>query len=145
MKEIEVGCAIIEKDGKILIAQRLPGTFLGGYWEFPGGKKHADESMEACVVREVWEELRLKVRVREFLRTDSYRYPEKIIHLYFYLCDWTSGRGVKEDVRDFRWVDPEELHNFRFPVGDDNMINELILKRNIYFGRSVRNLFLLRP
>lgn len=143
MKEIEVGCAVVEKDGKVLIAQRLPGTFLGGYWEFPGGKRHAQESMEECLVREVWEELRMKIRVREFLRKDTYRYPGKIIHLYFYLCGWTGGAGVREEVLNFKWVEPREFHNFRFPVGDDNMINDLILKRNLYFGRSVRNLFVL--
>ena len=143
-KEIEVGCAIIERKGKTLIAQRKPGSFLGGFWEFPGGKRHAEESIEDCVVREVYEELRIQVRVREFLRSDSYRYPEKIIHLFFYLCDWVSGEGVKEDVLDFRWVDPLELPQFRFPVGDDNMINELIIKRSVYFGPSVRNLFVLK-
>ncbi len=142
LKEIEVGCAIVEKNGKILIAQRKPGTFLGGFWEFPGGKRKSEESMEECIVREVQEELRIQVRVREFLRSDSYRYPEKMIHLFFYLCDWVSGDCVKEDVLDFRWVDPLELPNFRFPVGDDNMINDLILKRNLYFGPSVRNKFL---
>ena len=144
MREIEVGCAIVEKDGKILIAQRKPGSFLGGFWEFPGGKREKDESMEDCLVREIREELGIAIRPREFLRSDRYQYPEKIIHLYFYLCDWISGIPQKIDCLDFRWIFPEELRNFSFPVGDENMINELIAKKHFYFGRNVRNLFSLK-
>ena len=144
MKEIEVGCAIIEKDGKILITQRQPGSFLGGFWEFPGGKREAGESMEECLVREIREEVALEICPREFLQTDSYQYPEKIIHLYFYLCDWISGNPLKIECMDFRWVLPDEMRSFKFPVGDDNMINELIAKKNFYFGRNVRNLFIMK-
>lgn len=144
MKEIKVGCAIIEKDGKILITQRKPGSFLGGFWEFPGGKLECDETMEQCLVREIREELGIEIRPREFLQTDSYQYPEKIIHLYFYLCDWISGIPQKIDCLDFRWILPDEMRQFKFPVGDDNVINTLIAKKSYYFGKNVRNHFVIR-
>jgi len=53
LKEIEVGCAVIYRRGKLLISQRRPGDSLGGYWEFPGGKRDGDETFEACIAREV--------------------------------------------------------------------------------------------
>lgn len=141
MRTLDVACAIIEKEGKVLIAQRLPGDSLGGYWEFPGGKVRDGERIEQCLVREVREELGIKVRLREFLRKDSYRYPEKFVNLYFFLCDWVEGRPSRQDCLDFRWADPEEFRRYRFPLGDDAMINDLILKKNVYFGKSVRNRF----
>ncbi|MSR78516.1 MAG: 8-oxo-dGTP diphosphatase MutT [Candidatus Omnitrophica bacterium] len=134
MREIEVGCAIVEKNGKILIAQRKPDSFLGGCWEFPGGKREPGETMENCVVREIREELGIEIRTRELLRNDSFHYPQKIVHLSFYLCDWVSGTAQKIDCQDFRWVDPDELKEYTFPIGDENMLSELIAKKHIYFG-----------
>ncbi len=134
MSEIEVGCAIIVKNGKLLIAQRKPGTHLGGFWEFPGGKRHDGEEMEQCLVREVREELGVLIRPRELLRRTDYAYPEKNVTLFFWLCDWVSGKPERLDCRDFRWVMPEELRCFKFPLGDDAILNELIRKKTYYFG-----------
>lgn len=138
-KSVEVACAIIEKDGLLLIAQRKPGSFLGGLWEFPGGKKKEGETLEQCLVREIQEELRIQIRPREFLRKDQYRYPAKLIHLYFYLCDWVSGVPVKADCLNFKWIKPKDLRKHSFPIGDDAMIQDLIAKEKFYFGNSVRN------
>ena len=64
---IEVGCAVILRDGKLLVAQRNEGDTCGGYWEFPGGKKEAGESLEECLVREVREELAVEIRPRKLI------------------------------------------------------------------------------
>lgn len=129
MNKIEVGCAIIIKEGKILIAQRKPGAHLGGFWEFPGGKCRDGEGMERCLVREVEEELGVTVRLRALLRRTEYAYPDRTVLLHFWLCDWRAGKPERLDCRDFRWVAPEELRCFRFPLGDDAILNELIRKK----------------
>jgi 8-oxo-dGTP diphosphatase len=133
MIKIEVGCAIIRKDGKILIAQRKPDVHLGGYWEFPGGKMEACESLEACLIREVDEELGIKIQPSKLIQKAEHPYPEKIIVLYFYLCDWVSGNPTKKDCEDFRWIEPHELRDFKFPPADAEMIEELINKKDDYF------------
>ncbi len=131
---IEVGCAIIGKEGKLLIAQRKPADHLGGYWEFPGGKREANETMEQCLKREVLEELGVLIRPRQFIRRRDCEYPARKISLHFYFCDWVKGEPERLDCLDFRWVTPEELRNFRFPPADDEMIDELIRKKEAYFG-----------
>ena len=135
MSVMEVGCAVIAKSGKLLIAQRKPGAHLGGFWEFPGGKRYDHENMEACLIREVHEELGIWIRPRQFLRKTEHAYPDKNVALYFYLCDWVSGRPVRRDCLNFQWVEPVELRRFRFPLGDDVILNELIRKRIYYFNR----------
>lgn len=139
MNLMEVGCAIIRRGGRLLIAQRKPGAHLGGFWEFPGGKRQGDETMAECLVREVFEELGIEIRPREFLCRTNYEYPEKRVALYFYLCDWTAGRPVRRGCRDFRWVAPEELRRFRFPLGDDLILNELIRKKSYFFKDGVKS------
>jgi mutator protein MutT len=135
MKILEVGCAIIEKNGRLLIAQRKPGTHLGGYWEFPGGKCCSDETLESCLVREVKEELGIEIRLRKFLRKTQYVYPNRIVILNFCLCDWVGGAAARHDCLDFRWVEPTDLLHYRFPPADREMINELICKRTFYLNR----------
>ena len=138
-KVIEVGCAIIRGnrgDGKeqhILIAQRHPGAFLGGYWEFPGGKIEAHETVEECLVREIQEELGVQIRPVQLFCIQDHAYPGKTVRLHFYFCDWISGAPVRRDCHDFRWVRPEEMKNFNFIPADTEIINELIRERKRYF------------
>ena len=132
--EIDVGCAIIRKKGKILIAQRGPGGHLEGCWEFPGGKQEKGETIEDCLIREAHEELDVQIIPRKFFRKKKHVYPEKKITLHFFLCDWVSGRPKKKDCADFKWISPEELGGFEFPPADDEIIEELIQKKKIYFG-----------
>src|SRR3989338_9091642 len=118
-KPVEEGCAIIRARQKgaptrILIAQRKPEVFLGGYWEFPGGKIEDGESVQDCLAREVYEELGFRVRAAGLFRIQAHVYPEKTVRLHFYFCDWVSGQAVKADCQDFRWVLPEEMKNYDF-------------------------------
>ena len=135
-KEIEVGCAIIHKKGKILIAQRLPGDSFGGLWEFPGGKREADESMEGCLVREVREELALEIIPTKFLCRSTHPYIDKTIHLFFYICEWVTGHPVRHECFDFKWLSRDELMNHQFPRGDLEILKELKTHWHSYFQRD---------
>jgi len=140
MQTIQVGCAIIIKGERLLIAQRKPGDSFGGYWEFPGGKQNDTEDMATCLKREVKEELAIEIRPRFFLENSTYEYPDKTIVLHFYLCDWVRGTPLKHDCHDFRWIFPEELRLFRLLPGDTDIMNKLILMKWTYlrdrtFGR----------
>lgn len=134
IKKIEVGCGIIHRAGKILIAQRLPGRNYGGYWEFPGGKLDPGETLEQALVREIMEELGILVKPKQILAEATHPYPEFEFALSFVLCEWVSGKPVKHGCFDFRWVEPEELRNFRFPPADTDLINDLIRKKRYYLG-----------
>ena len=135
---VEVACAIIRarKAGEetfLLIAQRKLEDFLGGYWEFPGGKIEGCESVKECLVREVYEELGVCIRPAEFFCHKEHVYPEKTVRLHFYFCDWVSGVPAKRDCLDFCWVRPEEMKNYNFIPADTEIINELIRGKEKYF------------
>ncbi len=130
---MNVGCAIIRKKDQLLIAQRRPDDHLGGYWEFPGGKKRRQETFEECLSREVKEELDIVIVPAKFFRKIEHHYPEKTLALWFYLCDWKSGEPVCIDCSDFRWIFPEALKEFKFPPADDEIIEELIRNKSKYF------------
>ncbi len=135
MNPLEVGCAIIRHKGKLLIAQRKPGDSYAGFWEFPGGKKRSSETLEACLVREVQEELGIRVRPVELVLNQLYQYPRgRKIRLYFYLCDYDFGTPVCHDCYAIRWIQPEEMRRFLFLPADIEVINRLIARRHFYFG-----------
>ena len=136
-RRVYVGCALIVRGKELLIAQRKPGSNLAGCWEFPGGKREKDETLEDCLIREVWEELGVCIRPRKLIRQEVHEMPDRFLDLYFYVCDWVSGKPVKKDCQDFRWVLPEELVKFTFPPADGALIQELIKKKKFYLGRSV--------
>lgn len=130
---IEVGCALIIRGKHLLIAQRKPGGQWGGYWEFPGGKREPGESIEACLAREVQEELGVLVNPRELLTVKFHPYPGRRLKLFFYFCRWLRGEPQRLDCLDFRWALPEELYGFNFLPGDRDIIRELNIKKRFYF------------
>ena len=130
---LEVGCAIIERQGFLLIAQRHDADHLGGYWEFPGGKKEAGETLEECLVREVLEELGVIIKPRCKVREIVHTYPERDLHLVFWLCDWQSNEPQKIDCQNFCWILPAQLKEFKFPPADDELIEDLLANQGSYF------------
>ncbi len=133
---IDVGCAIIRKGQQILIAQRKPEDHLGGYWEFPGGKKNSQETLEACLIREVMEELGIAILPIQLLETKDVSTSERILRLHFYLCHWQTGEPRKIECQDFRFIFPHELKAFRFPPADDALIERLIQDQKLFWPES---------
>jgi len=122
---IEVSAALIFRDGKLLITQRHANSHLGGLWEFPGGKREDAETFEQCLVREIREELGLKISVGELFAEVAHDYPEKSVHLKFFTCKILSGEPQPLGCAAFRWVDKMELPRFDFPAADARLLAKL--------------------
>jgi 8-oxo-dGTP diphosphatase len=84
---IPVLAAVIEREGRVLVTRRLEGSHLSGYWEFPGGKCDPDETHEACLARELREELGVEARIGPELLVTEHAYPEKTVRLHFRRCE----------------------------------------------------------
>jgi len=134
LREIEVGCAVIYRQGKLLVGQRRPGDSLGGYWEFPGGKRNADETFEQCIEREVFEELAVRVNAKRLIKAVTHDFLNRRIHLRFYVCDFLSGEPVLHECMAARWVALEDLKNYMFPPADRDLLTELVERRLYFFG-----------
>lgn len=121
---IVVTAAVVTRDDAFLVTRRQAGVHLEGYWEFPGGKCEAGESLSECLGREMREELDTGVRAgREILRTE-HAYPERIVELHFIQCE------LLKDPRpllgqEMKWVSRQDLRSLRFPPADDELIDLL--------------------
>jgi mutator protein MutT len=122
---IEVAAAVVFREGRLLITQRPPGSHLGGLWEFPGGKREAEESFEACLARELREELGAEFEVLEELESITHEYPEKRVHLRFFRCRWLGREPRPLGCHAFAWVRLEELDGYRFPAADQGLLERL--------------------
>jgi 8-oxo-dGTP diphosphatase len=122
---IEVSAGLVWRDGRLLIAQRKAGTHLGGLWEFPGGKRHPDETWEACLARELREELAIDVQVHGLFFEVRHTYPDKTIHLRFFECSLIRGEPQPIDCAACKWVTHEELGAHEFPAADAALIGRL--------------------
>src|ERR1700722_3129417 len=122
---IEVSAALIFREGKLLIAQRHAKSHLGGLWEFPGGKRESDETFEACLVREIREELGVEISVGEMVEEINHEYPEKSVRLKFFRCELISGEPQAIDCAAVRWVEKGELGDFEFPAAEEGLLGEL--------------------
>lgn len=121
---IEVVAAVIERDGRILIARRPAASHLGGLWEFPGGKRYPGESPEAALVREIREELDAAVAVGELLDTVDWAYPDKTVRLSFFRCA-LEGDARPAEGQEIAWVKPAELSAYEFPPADAGLVGRL--------------------
>ncbi len=124
-KRIKVTAAVIWQDGKILITQRPEGTHLEGFWEFPGGKKEEAETLEECIVREIKEELGIRIRPEKLLLTVNHEYETKIVDLHVFECSHIDGTPTPLEGQDMRWVRPDELSAYTFPPPDLKILDFL--------------------
>lgn len=123
-----VGAAVVERDGCYLVTERQKGTHLEGYWEFPGGKCEPGESVEACLRRELVEELGTDADVRHEILTVVHTYPERTIELHFLACRLLAEPQPRLG-QQMRWVPRAELAMLRFPPADDELIALLLQQR----------------
>ena len=121
---------VINAVGDVLIDQRLEEGLLGGMWEFPGGKQEPGEPIEACIARELMEELGIVVSVGEALITLDHAYSHKKLQFVVHLCDWCSGDPKPLASQQVRWVRPEQLKDYPFPAANARIIDALLGRLN---------------
>lgn len=106
---VDVTCGLIERDGRLLVAQRPPGKALAGKWEFPGGKVEPGESPEACLARELFEELGVQVEVGVALAPAAHAYGTRVIRLLPFICRIRAGEPVAHEHSALRWCTIDEI------------------------------------
>jgi A/G-specific adenine glycosylase len=121
----DVAVGIIRRGKRLLIDRRKPEGLLGGLWEFPGGKRKEDESLEACLAREIGEELGIRVKVLCPLMSVPHAYTHFRITLHVYECRYVSGRPRAIGCAEWRWVRPDELDRYAFPSANRKVIEAL--------------------
>lgn len=118
---IVVAAAIVERDGRFLMARRLKGTHLEGLWEFPGGKADPGETLEACLVRELQEELGVGSTVQSLRWSTAHDYPDRRVELHFYDCA-IHGEPQPRLGQELRWVSASELATLPVPEADAGLV-----------------------
>ena len=122
---VVVLAAVVEREGRFLVARRLSGTHLAGLWEFPGGKCEPSETHEACLSRELLEELGVASTIgREIVVTD-HAYAERTVRLHFRRCT-IAGEPRPLLGQELRWVSREELKALELPEADAELVNILV-------------------
>ena len=105
-----------------MITRRPKGSHLAGFWEFPGGKQEAGESLEQCLEREIMEELGVAVKADELLLEIDHDYDMKSISLHLFQCSRLIGEPRPLGCAEMRWVSPQDLDQYNLPPPDLQMI-----------------------
>lgn len=114
-----VVAALIEKDGKYLIAKRNHGNSeTNNKWEFPGGKVEIGESEEEAIEREIREEFEMEVKAIKFVNNCIWEYPERIIDLRLYECKYISGEFHLHDHSEYRYVEKKDFLSYTMCPAD---------------------------
>jgi len=121
-----IGVAVIWNEaGKILIDKRRKQGLHGGFWEFPGGKIEPGETIEACIKREIMEELGIVIEVGESLMTIEHDYTKFTITLNVHHSHYVSGEPQTIECDEIRWVTLDEIDQFTFPKANEQIIATL--------------------
>ena len=121
-------CALIDPDGRVLIAQRQPGKAMAGLWEFPGGKVETGERPEQTLIRELREELGIVVKEECLAPLTFASHPYADFHLLMplYICRRWEGIVVPREGQSLRWVPARRLRELAMPPADAPLIPHLL-------------------
>lgn len=122
-----VACALLDVDGRVLLAQRPKHKALGGLWEFPGGKLETGETPEACLIRELREELGIDVTAACLapLSFASHGYADFHLLMPLYICRKWQGVCQPLEGQQLTWVRPARLRDYPMPPADEPLIAHL--------------------
>jgi 8-oxo-dGTP diphosphatase len=124
MTTIVVTAAVIERDDRLLVTRRPEGTHLEGYWEFPGGKCDPGETHEACLARELREELGASAAVGAEILCVTHAYPDRTVELHFFKCRLTT-EPIPQMGQEMQWVAREQLGSLTLPPADAELVDLL--------------------
>jgi len=124
---IQVSCAIIINPfDQVLVTQRSAHMPLHLKWEFPGGKIEENETAEACLIREIKEELNIEIQITGSLPPNDYQYPDKLIRLIPFICRQKDGELVLKEHADYKWVDTKDLLDLDWAEADLGVVEEYL-------------------
>ena len=125
---VVVACALVDPDNRVLIARRPEGKAMAGLWEFPGGKLEADETPEACLIRELHEELGVTTwqSCLAPLTFASHAYDDFHLLMPLYVCRKWQGPAIAREHAALKWVRANRLREFPMPAADEPLIPALI-------------------
>ena len=129
-KSRQVVAAVIEKDGKVLVARRKPGLAAGGMWEFPGGKVEDGETAEKCLERELEEELGVRTRVGKLLCSVPFSGTTGAFDLLAFRAELLSDSFVLTDHDEIRWQTPGDMEETLFSKPDRPVVRMLAGRRD---------------
>ena len=121
-------CALIDADGRVLLAQRPQGKPMAGLWEFPGGKVEAGERPEDTLIRELAEELGITVKEACLapLTFASHSYPDFHLLMPLYVCRRWEGMVTAKEGQALTWVRPNRLRDYPMPPADEPLVAHLV-------------------
>jgi mutator protein MutT len=125
MECIDVAIAVVKKGEKILICQRKEDDSLGGFWEFPGGKRETGETLEACLFRELMEEIAIRVTVIQRLSPIRHDYGLSQVTLHPFLCKHSDGEPMCIECQRLEWVNVGQFPDFKFPPANGPLLQEI--------------------
>ncbi|WP_174849718.1 pyrimidine (deoxy)nucleoside triphosphate diphosphatase [Yersinia artesiana] len=123
---IDVVAAIIERNGKILLAQRDPHRDQAGLWEFPGGKIEAGESQPQALMRELAEELNIDATIGRYIATNQWDSQQRIIRLHAWHIENFSGEPVLHCHSALAWLTPEDAYRYPLAPADIPLLDAFI-------------------
>ncbi|MBL0012578.1 MAG: (deoxy)nucleoside triphosphate pyrophosphohydrolase [Flavobacterium sp.] len=128
MKSIEVVAAIIFHNDKILCVQRGPNKldYISKKYEFPGGKMEIGETKEQTIKREILEELKMEITVKEEFLTVVHQYPDFILTMHSFICDCIDRKLTLTEHIDFQWLKKDELINLDWAAADIPIMKKLL-------------------
>ena len=123
---IDVTCAIILKENKILVTQRSEKMSLPLKWEFPGGKIEKNETEENCLLREIREELNLEIKILKRLESQCFNYETVSIRLIPFIAKFVHGEIVLTEHKSYQWLNKEELKSLDWASADIPVLEEFL-------------------
>ena len=126
MQIIDVTAAIIENNGKFLIAKRKKGKHLENKWELPGGKVEDQETPEECLQRELKEEFGITTKVEDFVGESIFDYGDRKIRLLGYRVKYILGEFQLKDHEEIKWVSADEFYKYDIADADKPLLSKII-------------------
>ena len=121
-------CALVDADGRVLLAQRPEGKQLAGLWEFPGGKVEPGETPEQCIIRELHEEIGIETDIPCLapLTFASHSYDDFHLLMPLFVCRRFRGIAQPREGQALKWVRPKQMRDYPMPPADAPLIPFLI-------------------